>query len=124
MSEQLQVSLPVQSTIRDLVVVLEARDKTIRDQRKHERHILNVAAEIYEKANDGIGRQVSTAWATDLSIGGVGCLADHSLLQDGAYYISFELGEQSRYTVPIRVLESHSLFKHINRLNCSFMQED
>lgn len=111
----------LRKAIGRLVVGLEKRENLLRERRNHQRYSFQVKVHLCSKTSDNHYQTICEAWALDMSIGGIGCLAERIIETDDVIYVSFEEVLGHPCYIPVQIKHSRSLIGNIRILNAEFV---
>lgn len=111
----------LRKAIGRLVVGLEKREHLLRERRAHQRYSFQVKVHLCSKTSDNQYQTICEAWALDMSIGGMGCIAERNIETDDVIYVSFEEVLGHACYVPVQVKHSRTLIGNIRMLNAEFV---
>lgn len=117
---QSRSSDPLRKAIGKLVLGLERRSREQHNQRRHHRFNFGVKVLLCSKSGNHY-QTLCEAWAVDLSIGGIGCLAEQDDFGQDVLYVSFEEVIGRPCYIPIRVKHCKSLIGNVRHLHGEFV---
>ncbi len=114
---------PLRRAISKLVLGLEKREKMRQGRRRYQRQPLGVMVHLCVQVDGNQYQPVCEAWAVDLSIGGIACLAEQPLDLEGNIFVSFESLLGYPCYVPICVKRCATLIGNIHQINGQFVYD-
>lgn len=114
---------PLRRAIRKLVVGLEKREHVRRERRRYNRQPLEVKVHLCTKVGNNEFQTLCEAWAVDLSMGGIGCLAEKAINREAILFVNFEDVLGHPCYVPVSVRRCQKLIGSIHQINGQFVYD-
>jgi hypothetical protein len=110
--------------IRKLVAGLEKQTRIQNERRRYTRYSFNARVQLCVKSESGEYQTLCDAWASDLSLGGIGCLAEQEISDLALIYIGLESLVGHPCYIPVRPRFCRTLLSHTYKLHGEFVYDE
>jgi len=114
---------PLRRAIRKLVRGLGRREQVRRARRRYKRHPLDIKVHLCVHQSNDRYHTLCDAWAQDLSLGGISCLAEKPIDVNNTVYVNLQAVLGYDCYIPVRIRHCYALTDNIHMIRGQFVYD-